>query len=58
MDMSPTTRCARCGTMPSSDRPAFTWSMAVQDGHRSWTCAPCVRTELPVIESGILAQAG
>jgi len=51
--MSLTTSCAHCGTHPSTERPAFTWSFAVQRGHRTWTCGPCARAHLHQIESGL-----
>jgi len=54
--MSPTTCCTACGKTPSSERPAITWSMAVERGRRSWTCSPCVRGQLSMIECGVLAS--
>jgi hypothetical protein len=51
--MSLTTSCTDCGTNPSPERPSLLWSMAVRDGRRSFTCGPCARTHLNVIESGV-----
>ena len=54
MDMTSSTCCAVCGLPASADRAAFTWSVAIDAGGcRTWTCVPCARTALPVIESGV-----
>jgi hypothetical protein len=51
--MSPTTSCTSCGRIPSPERPGLLWSLAVENGHRSYSCGPCVRDDLPMIESGV-----
>ncbi|HYY10529.1 MAG TPA: hypothetical protein VE781_06290 [Kineosporiaceae bacterium] len=52
--MTSSTCCATCGLPASADRAPFTWSLAVDPlGRRSWTCSPCARAALPVIESGV-----
>jgi hypothetical protein len=54
MDMTPSTCCAHCGLPASADRSTFAWSLAIDTaGRRTWTCAPCARAALPVIESGV-----
>ncbi len=54
MHMTSSTRCAVCGLPASADRAPFTWSLAIDAaGRRTWTCAPCARAALPVIESGV-----
>lgn len=51
--MSPKTSCTSCGHAPSPERPSLLWSLAVENGYRSYTCGPCVRDDLPMIESGV-----
>ncbi|HYJ76616.1 MAG TPA: hypothetical protein VEV65_13505 [Kineosporiaceae bacterium] len=52
--MTSSTCCAVCGLPASADRSRFTWALTIEpDGRRSWTCTPCARAALPVIESGV-----
>jgi hypothetical protein len=52
MDMTPLTCCSGCGLPASAARAPFTWALTIDDdGRRSWTCTPCARTALPVIEA-------
>lgn len=44
--------CAACGTVAASTAPPYSWSLAVVEGHRSWTCTTCVRADLTRIETG------
>ena len=49
--MSHRNACARCGCLPPFGAPLFTWSMAIESGHKLWTCEPCTRADLRYIET-------
>ncbi len=44
--------CSGCGATAAPPGPPFNWSLAVQDGQRTWTCGDCVRADLARIETG------
>jgi hypothetical protein len=59
MHMTSSTCCAVCGLPSTADRAAFTWALAIDAaGRRTWTCVPCARGTLSVIESGVPTVAG
>ncbi|MEJ2578578.1 MAG: hypothetical protein P8Z68_05705 [Kineosporiaceae bacterium] len=45
------TLCSRCGAESPSSPPPSSWSLSVQDEHRTWTCASCTRADLFRIEA-------
>jgi len=42
--------CAVCGTPAPSQPPPFTWSTAIHQGRREWTCERCSRENIRSIE--------
>lgn len=58
--MSHQPHCSTCGSHPSSDRPAFTFSATRSLGANGpglrWNCAPCSREHLHAIETGLLGR--
>jgi hypothetical protein len=45
------TVCVSCGVAVTGDRPPHSWSLALIDGHKIWTCDSCIRSELFMIEA-------
>lgn len=43
--------CLTCGAVAPSNPPPLTWSAAVENGRRVWTCETCMRENLRSIES-------
>jgi len=42
--------CAACGVVAAQEAPV-TWSVAVENGRRVWTCDRCARDHLRSIEA-------
>lgn len=45
-----TTSCATCHLPAPTTPPPLTWSPAVLDGERVWTCPDCARANITSIE--------
>jgi hypothetical protein len=42
--------CTHCATPTPTVPPPLTWSPAIRDGSRVWTCADCARENIRSIE--------
>jgi hypothetical protein len=45
------TVCSTCGAVVPGDQPPHSWSLALVDGYKIWTCHSCIRSELFMIEA-------
>jgi hypothetical protein len=54
--MSTAVFCGVCGAIAPSVPPPLSWSAAMQDGHRSWTCDRCAREHIRSIEGHLDPQ--
>jgi hypothetical protein len=55
---APHIACVSCGVPTPGPTPPYTWSKAVENGHRTWTCPTCARSHVRDIEGKLDLRRG